>query len=95
MLFGVSTAAVIVAPASHRKEVRPPSSPANGKALFAKLNAALADVASGDLSEAIDSLKAFINQVKALVKTGMHNRRYRAWTFHSIRRSELAEICPR
>jgi alpha-tubulin suppressor-like RCC1 family protein len=44
--------------------------PANGQSLYAKLNAALGKVAMGDIEGAIDSLRAFVNQVKSFVKTG-------------------------
>ena len=44
--------------------------PANGQSLFAKLNSALAKVASGDKAGAVSDLKSFINQVTTFVKTG-------------------------
>ncbi len=44
--------------------------PANGQSLYAKLNSAIEDINSGDIAGAIDSMKAFCNQVRAFLKTG-------------------------
>jgi hypothetical protein len=44
--------------------------PSSGQPLYAKLNAALGYLAHGDTADAKSVLQAFINQVKALVKTG-------------------------
>jgi hypothetical protein len=44
--------------------------PANGQSLYAKLDAALAALRAGDNAGAVAKLQDFLNQVRALVKTG-------------------------